>query len=722
MTKTSNRLINFQTVTKGLLISIVIFLTPSAFADAWLDNDANAIWQHSPGVHKQGDNWYVIFHAAPGDSQVQIYGDFTNGETNPVNLTRTPDGKFWWFKGNDASFSRAPQHGDEYRFKLQRNGESLTFQDPAARWVTHSNLDTGMSKIYLSNHYQWQDNSWARPSQHSLNIYQLHPLRFTDRNNTNPFAEISEELDNDGNNDYINELGVTAVQLLPVNEFAGEWSWGYNPSFFYAIESSYGGPDGLKALVDKAHQNGIAVILDLEFNHVASGDNILWTVNNQTYMDGDTVWGPLYNFNNDIAKHFLIQNVLYLASEFRIDGFRFDHTNTIHNPNSGFITVAGDGGGWDFLRELYGQVKAFDNAIWFTAEELPDWWGITADDLGSSVAGSSHGPMDSQWTDTFHDNFKSVLTGAHLDNLWPVFGHFGDGWQDATVYTESHDEVGNTDDRIAKRGRDGKGWEMNQLSLAGTVMARGTPMVFMGQEAGETTQFHIDWWDDRLDLDNYESNQGRQKILHWYQKLNQIRRDDLENLSQGNSWVTHIHNDNGIAAFTRADGEYLVVLNFKGNTYFNYNVGVSGNYRELANTSWPEFNLNNVPTATRGGDQAFNISNLHIPAYGAVVLKKEVNSSITVNFSCENGLTQWGQNVYVVGSSPELGNWDPANAVKLEPTNYPTWSGAVNGLNSNTQVEWKCIKRDLGAVVWQSGNNNVIVTPAAGSINAIALF
>lgn len=700
------------------------FTTTSVYADAWLDNDPDAIWTRSPGVYKEGNDWYVIFHAAEADSDVKLEGDFTNGATNAIALTRTPDGKFWWFKGTDASFSRAPQHGDNYRFTLTRAGVSKRFIDPAARWVTESNLETGISRIYLSDDYQWQSNNWTRPAQEQLNIYQLHPLRFTDRNTGQPFDQITEELDNDGSNDYINELGVTAVQLLPVNEFAGDLSWGYNPSFFYAVEASYGGPDKLKAMVDKAHQNGIAVILDLEFNHVAVGDNILWAVNNSTYIDGDTVWGGLYNFDNDVAKHFLVQNVLYLAKEFRIDGFRFDHTNTIHNPDSGFISQKGSGGGWDFLREIYGKTKALDSKIWFTGEELPDWWGLTADDAGSTAHGTNHAPMDSQWTDTFHDNFKAVLTGGHLDNLWPVFGHFGDGWQDATVYTESHDEVGNTDDRIAKRGRDGKGWEMNQLSLAGTVLARGTPMAFMGQEGGETTQFHIDWWDDRLDLSDYESNIGRKKVLDWYRKLNQIRKQDSTALATGNSWVTHIHDANGIATFTRADAKYAIVLNFKGNTWFNYDVGISGNYKEIANTSWPQFNLNGYTLASRGENQTVNIANVHIPAYGAVVLMKDdtPQPTVTVNFTCNNGTTQWGQNIYVVGNTSALGNWNSANAVKLNPSSYPSWTGAVSGIPASTSVEWKCIKRDVGDVVWQGGSNNVILTPASGSISASGSF
>jgi 1,4-alpha-glucan branching enzyme len=705
----------------SIIFTTLMLSSTFAVADAWLDNDPNAIWERSPGVYKEGNTWYAIFHTKSTDTNVKLYGDFTNGQTNAISMTRTPDGKFWWFKGTDSSFTRPPAHGDHYRFSMVRDGQAVTFQDPAARWVTTSNLSTGMSRIHLSNDYQWQSNNWQRPSQSELNIYQVHPLRFTDRNNKNPLAEVTEELDGDGNNDYINDLNVTAVELLPVNEFAGDLSWGYNPSFFYAVEESYGGPDALKKMVDEAHKNGIAVILDLEFNHLASGDNILYTVNTDTYVDGDTVWGPLYNFNNDVAKHFLIQNVIYLAQEYRIDGFRFDHTNTIHNSGSWFVTQPGDGGGWDFLREMYGQVKAVDDAIWFTGEELPDWWGITSDDTGVMVEGTVHAPMDSQWTDTFHDNFKLVLTGGHLDNLWPVFGHFGDGWQDATVYTESHDEVGNTDDRIAKRGRDGKGYEMNQISLAGTVMARGTPMVFMGQEGGETTQFHIDWWDDRIPLNNYENDVARSKILGWYQALNTIRKNDSATLATSTSVVTHIHNNNKVAAFSRDGGKYVVVMNFGPTTWWNYDVGVSGSYVEVLNTSWPAYNIGGVQMATRGEGVVANISNVHIPAYGAVILAKSATSA-SVDFTCQNGTTVMGQNIYVVGNVAELGNWNTNNAVKLEPTSYPTWTGTVSNLPANSNIQWKCIKRDVGNVQWQPGSNNSVTTGGSGSVQSTGSF
>jgi 1,4-alpha-glucan branching enzyme len=131
------------------------------------------------------------------------------------------------------------------------------------------------------------------------------------------------------------------------------------------------------------------------------------------------------------------------------------------------------------------------------------------------------------------------------------------------------------------------------------------------------------WWDDRLDLDAYQADSGRTKVRNWYREMIQIRKQDRETLATSPIRVRHIHNDNGVAAFTRAGGKYLVVMNFKGNSWQRYNVGVSGRYRELANSSWPVFNLGGYPERTRGGDQAFQVDEVPVPAYGVVVLRRE---------------------------------------------------------------------------------------------------
>ena len=613
----------------------------------WLNNDSGAIWSRPPGFYKEGNDWIGVVHVKPSVSRVRLAGDFTDWKDHAVDLTKTPDGKFWWLKAQDAAFVRAPKAGDKYKFILTEAGSDRWIQDPAARRVENSGLGSN-SVVTVGTDYAWHDHSWHRPQWYQHLIYQLHPLRFTSRNRDNqggtlsPLQQVCEELNNNGSNDYLNHVGTTAVQLLPVNEFAGDLSWGYNPSFFYAVESSYGTPDDLKALVDTAHQNGIAVILDLVYNHGGTGDNILWDVaqdnlQSGTYYDGDTKWGAMINFDNDVARHFFVQNIAFLAKEYHIDGFRFDFTRPIHDENDSNIKVRGSGGGWHFLREVREKVKTVDPGIILIAEELPNTWYVTREVIDSSFGGDSHAPFDSQWCDPFHDRFKAVLTGQHLNNLYEVFTQFGDSWQDGLIYSESHDEVGNTDDRIARRARDGKGWEMCQIAAAGTLLGRGVPMIFMGQEAGESMQFGQDndklqdynpgtghtWWDDRLDLQAYETDAGRTKVRDWYRKVLEIRKADSQALSDSSIEVKHIHDDNGVAAFTRANGQYLVVMNFKHNSWANYNIGVSGRYKEIANTSWPTFNLGGYAERTRHGDQAHDINEVPIPAYGAVIFKRE---------------------------------------------------------------------------------------------------
>jgi len=635
--------IRFRSIAGSVTLTFLLcgFAPPqSSLAEAWLDSDPHAVWIRSPGFYREGATWYAIIHVKPSASRVRLAGEFTDWDAGAVDLTRTPDGKFWWFKGTDSSFLRPPKAGDRYNFIVTEPGVGdQRRQDPAARWVESSDLSRS-SRVVLDSEYVWHDRSWVRPGWEYYMIYQVHPLRFTDRNGSlAPLAQVTEELNNSGHNDFINNLHVTAIQLLPVNEFPGDFSWGYNPSFFYAVESSYGTPDDLKRLVDTAHQNGIAVILDLVFNHGGSGDNILWEIAQEdisrgTYYDGDTVWGPMVNFDNDVARHFFVQNVLYLAREYHIDGFRFDFTRPIHNGHDGNIRVRGSGGGWNFLREIRAKVKAFDPGILLIAEELPNTWEITRENVGHQWGGDWHGPFDSQWADPFHDNFKSVLTGGHLNRFYGVFTDFGDGWQDAVVYAESHDEVGNEDRRIARTGRDGKGWEMCQLAAAGAVLARGIPMVFMGLEGGESLQFGQDdgalaaldpgtgstWWDDRIPIGTYETHPGRDKVRRWFRRMFDIRSGDLGRFAWGDIRITHLHDDNGVAAFVRDNGKYLIVLNFKGGSWDHYDVGVSGLYQELANTSWPEFNLGGYPVKTRGGWPAYHIDGVPVPPYGAVVL------------------------------------------------------------------------------------------------------
>jgi len=570
---------------------------------------------YPPGFYKSGELWRAIIHTHSSVDRVRLVGDFTNWDDDAIELNKSGD--YWIFAGNDYAFAKVPKEGDTYKFLL---GSSKYIQDPAARWVENSSLKSN-SKVTDSEKYKWSDSSWNRPEWNKYQIYQLHPLRFTDRNKgLNPIQQITEELNNNGTNDYLNNLGITAIELMPLNEFPGDHSWAYNPSFFYAIESSYGSPNDFKEMVDTAHKNGIAVIMDLVYNHAGSDDNILYTTDRDSYFDGDTVWGKMINFDNEVATHFFTHNAAYLAKEYHIDGLRFDATNPIHVGSYG-VREHGSGGGFEFLREVRKKIKDVDPNIIMIAEELPNNWFVTKEDIGS-YKGDRHAPFDSQWGDDFHDRFKDVIGGAHLDNLYNVFKNFGDSWNDIISYSESHDEVGNEDKRLAKIARDGKSYEMSMISIAATVLSRGVPMIFMGQEGAEKRQFHIDWWDDRIPLDLYETDSNRKKLLGFNSKIFEIRKNDPESFSDTNQNIAHINDGNGVFAFTRANDKYVIVLNFKGKRFNYYDLGVSGEYKEILNSSSSEFNFGTASQCINGAGSPVAISSICIPEYGVLVFQK----------------------------------------------------------------------------------------------------
>ncbi len=709
-----------------------------------LDGDADAISSRYPGVTKEGDEWVVIFHApevaAPffgaettEVASVRIFGDFTKESPedsdfasvqNGVELIPTVDGNYYWLRAVDEAFAQAPQHGDEYRFALidAEGNNIVTVQDPAARWVTNSNvnrmefelfegeevIEAGMSKIYLSDNYVWETTDWDRPEWGYYNIYQLHPSRFTDRNSAeNAFAEVAAELDASGENDYINDLGVTAIQLMPVYEFPRDESWGYNPSFFYAIESAYGGPDALKALVDEAHANGIAVVLDIVVNHMGTGDNILFQIDPyqydsegevvtdpSVYIDGDTVWGGLPNFNNDIAKHYFINHVTYLAEEFKIDGFRFDSTHTVYKNSSetDTIRIDGDGGGYEFLQDLYAELKAVDGAILMMAEEFPNNFSLTVEDDGMG----NHGPMDSLWSQATHyelvESLEGTKTWTEAADTNGLFSPLGDNWQDNTNYIESHDSAAaftTTDEngnlvsclsdvgkRFATSFDAAVAKQYTKIAMAANAFAQGIPMNFMGFESAETTGFYSDldcygmsylvgegeeqvevMIDDEptLPLVAYEdeSDTYTSALLAWYKAVNEARlADQTDNngasLIWGDTKVIYLWDNNDVIAFSRGDGDYIIVIHNAGgsggNGYPTYGildqggrtagVNLNGDYTEILNSSWAEYQASDLESTDAGGtgevtrrgtaEAVFQLSaGVPLPPYGIVVLQRQ---------------------------------------------------------------------------------------------------
>lgn len=402
--------------------------------------------------------------------------------------------------------------GTRYKYILVEGAREIWRMDPAARDTTHSGLsDPNNGAFVVAPRAAWPD--FRTPAFENLIIYQLHPGSFAGRNDefagtaigrAAGFPMLQQKLE------YVRSMGFNAVQLLPIQEYHEDRSWGYNPSFFFSVESAYGTPDQLRDFVARAHELGLAVIFDVVYNHVSDTDNPLWNWDvyqgdgehgEYLYPPHSTDWGPGPAFEKQAVRDFFVENALMLFDEYRIDGLRFDATRTIE-WNRG-----GANHGWDFLGELTWRIKELYPEKYLIAEHLPDDRGIIVD------AG-----MSATWCAASHHEFQRAAQGDDPVNRVRSFlgrdlgpeRSYPAGWNLVKYCLGSHDDCGDDDQGESIRRTD---WEQHRyfveffggrdnwharakarLGWAVNVAAIGTPMLFAGLEC-----HHWGYWHDRED-------------------------------------------------------------------------------------------------------------------------------------------------------------------------------------------------------------------------------
>ncbi|HKS23397.1 MAG TPA: malto-oligosyltrehalose trehalohydrolase [Thermoanaerobaculia bacterium] len=366
--------------------------------------------------------------------------------------------------------------------------------DPASRLQPEG--VHGPSEV-VGNHFEWHDAGWRGVALEDLVMYELHVGTFTAEGT---FDAAIEKLDG------LRELGITAIELMPIGQFPGERNWGYDGVYVGAAQASYGGPLALKRLVDAAHARGLAVLLDVVYNHLGPEGNYLSQFGPYFTDRYKTPWGLALNFDgphSDDVRWFFIHNALQWVDEFHIDGLRVDAVHAIVDHTAE-----------PFLQDLTTAVRdcaeRLGRKIWTIAEsDLNDPRVITpAKNLGLG--------FDSQWSDDFHHSLHALLTGER-DGYYSAFGNVSDlarvlttgylyvgqrspyrqrkyGARPATrdgaqfvVFAQNHDQVGNRmrGERLAAIVSPAK----LRLAAAAVVLAPFLPMLFMGEEYGETAPF-----------------------------------------------------------------------------------------------------------------------------------------------------------------------------------------------------------------------------------------
>ncbi len=482
-----------------------------------------------------------------------------------------------------ARFVSGAAPGMRYKFLITRNGETFERIDPYSGEVTHS---AGDGVIVDHGAFDWRGDSFELPPHNELVIYEMHIGSFVARpDGPGGFAEALERVG------HLKRLGVNAIQIMPIAEFAGNLSWGYNPSHIFAVESTYGGPNGLKTLVRECHKNGIAVILDVVYNHFGPSDLDLWRFDGWSENDGggiyfyndhraETPWGKTRpDYGRGEVRQFIRDNALMWMRDYHMDGLRFDMTLYVR-------TIGGNGGddipeGWSLMQWINMEIRGLGKRHITIAEDLREVGAMT-DDAALGGAG-----FNAQWDANFvHPVRESVIVSADehrsMDAVREAVAfRYNDDAFRRVIYSESHDEVANGKARVPHEINpgDSKGWFSQKRSSLATglvLTSPGIPMLFQGQEF-----LQGEWFRDDVPLD-WDLNDSFQGMVRLYRDLIGLRRN-LKGLSGGllgqNVQVAHVNDAANVIAFHRFDrkgarDDVMVVLNFATTAREDYRIGL----------------------------------------------------------------------------------------------------------------------------------------------------
>ncbi len=382
--------------------------------------------------------------------------------------------------------------GQRYSFRLDGARER---PDPASRWQPDGVHRP--SALVALDCFEWSDAGWSGLPREDLVIYELHVGTFTHQGTFDAAIERLTEL---------RELGITAIELMPVGQFAGDRGWGYDGVYPYAVQQSYGGPRGLQQFVDACHQRGLAVLLDVVYNHLGPEGNYLAEFGPYFTDRYHTPWGAAVNFDgagSDAVRTFVVDNVRQWIRDYHFDGLRLDAVHAICDFSPRHILreikEAADEEAWRFGRSAHIIAESNLNDVRLLDRTDRGGYGLSA-----------------QWSDDFHHAVHVLLTGEQ-ELYYADFGrpeHLVKALNETFVYDgcyspfrdrrhgapagrhpgsrfvisiQNHDQVGNR----ARGDRFGTLLDPAQQRLAAglLLMAPYIPLIFMGEEYGETHPF-----------------------------------------------------------------------------------------------------------------------------------------------------------------------------------------------------------------------------------------
>ncbi len=512
---------------------------------------------------------------APNNNKAALIADFSDWKDIPMR------------KGEDGYFTVKQVLGDgqyQYRFNIQSKSwfnpedEWKTITDPYATNVDPETQNAVLklkAGVKIVDEYVWTSDETPLPENDRLVIYEMHIGDFSggeeDGMSRGKYTDVIAKLS------YLADLGINALELMPLKSNPGDFNWGYSPIHYFTPEESFGTTEQLKELIDKCHELGIRVIVDGVYNH-ASTENALTQIDHDYWFrregkDPEQNWGPEFNYEATDEKlginpalKFITDSIKFWIFEYRIDGVRFDAAKQINN--------------FDALREFVADTREMTamKPFFTVAEFIPP----------SPIVVEPEGPVESVWNDSFMYAMVEYLSGEPLDleKIKNAIDPTRLGFKNTTSitnYLANHDqnrlfrklgEKGILDDELYVRAKLGATLLMTSV---------GVPMIWMGEEFGEYSQMSEQ--SNKIDWTLLENTSN--KDLHDHYKLLIDLRTEHEAFQSVNLSFFHENAEYGVLAFHRFNdtgSDAVIVLNLSDDDIENYtipNFPLNGTVREL---------------------------------------------------------------------------------------------------------------------------------------------
>lgn len=529
--------------------------------------------------------------------------------------------------------------GQSYKFRIHtQDNKTLDKNDPRARQLTSSEEGTS---VIVDYDFDWEGIEPPVIPKEKHILYELHVGTFNrpDAATTGTFYTAIEKLD------YLESLGVTTIELMPVTSMAMSYGWGYAPNHLFSVENSYGGRHGLLEFVKACHKRGMAVILDVVYNHFFPETDLWqfdgWSENDRGgiyfYNDerGDTPWGGRPDYGRPEVRQFILDNVTMWLTEYHIDGLRVDSTIYMRNTQGVEGTDATEiADAWELMREMNSLAHKINPHVLMVAEDSSIDAALTKP-LADGGAG-----FDAQWGLAFPHTVRIALgleKSPYGDTLAGEIAHiYNDAAFQKVIFSDSHDTAANGSVRLNEAATPGNAESVFarqfQLVANGLMLtAPGIPMFLQGEEFMQEGAFN-DW--QMLDWDKTSQFAG---IVLANQHLIHLRLNTYNNTTGLlGQHVNIFHNDtkNNVLAYHRwkeggINDDVIVIVNVSDMRFSNYELTlpVKGIWRTRFNSSWegysPDFHTSKIGAVETDANGKVSIE---LSDYNVLILSLESTS------------------------------------------------------------------------------------------------